>query len=62
MIFSFERSIFIKPETMEFRIGIHCAFFLYLKVLQLETSDKAPEDGCYVYGLFLDGARWDKPK
>lgn len=27
-----------------------------------EDIKEAPEDGCYIYGLFLEGAKWDYAK
>ena len=34
----------------------HCR----LQVLPVEKMNSSPEDGAYIIGLYLDGARWDR--
>jgi len=38
----------------------HIGFEFEVVNITLDEIDSKPPDGCYVYGLFLEGARWDK--
>ena len=38
----------------------HLNVYLLCQVLKEDSSESGPEDGAYIFGFFLDGARWDR--
>uniref|UniRef100_A0A6A7GE25 Dynein heavy chain axonemal n=1 Tax=Hirondellea gigas TaxID=1518452 RepID=A0A6A7GE25_9CRUS len=52
---------FLQNHARKYQIAIDSLGirFKVLHVFDLDDITEPPDDGLYVYGLFLDGARWD---
>jgi len=52
----------LQTHARQYKIAIDklAYSFEFLEAEGAEDVDEAPEDGVYVYGLYMDGARWDR--
>jgi dynein heavy chain len=53
----------LQTHARQYKIAIDKLEWAF-EILQAETAedlgDEKPEDGVYIYGLYMDGGRWDR--
>lgn len=49
----------LQNYARKYRIPIDTVCFEFNTLKKAGDYSKKPEDGCYVYGMFMNGARWD---
>ena len=52
----------LQTHARNYKIAIDKLQFSFSVLIEEEPTEieEAPEDGVYIYGLFMDGARWDR--
>lgn len=49
----------LQNYARKYRIPIDTVCFEFNTLKQVGDYSERPEDGCYIYGMFMHGARWD---